>query len=180
MQTKVKVIALARLGSTFAAAVFMACLPLPSSAETNPCSALAEAHVAVDVTSHELFLCIDRKQTGVGLQIRIGRNGVGKQKEGDGKTPLGVYSLGHMRSSRRYGWFIPIGYPSIQQKRMGFTGGAVGIHGPDRRVAWLGKVVNWLDTTDGCIGLAYDNDVKKVGSWALMTKARRVRLYEQR
>jgi murein L,D-transpeptidase YafK len=71
-------------------------------------------------------------------QLRIGHGGVGKTKAGDGKTPAGTYTLGQPRPSSKYGLFIPIGYPTVEQRKQGMTGGAVGVHGLDRRVKWLG------------------------------------------
>ena len=77
-----------------------------------------------------------------------------------------------MRHSKSYGCFIPIGYPNALQRGKGFTGGEVGIHGPDRRLQWLGGAVNWFDTTDGCVGVATDSDVLKIGWWIRASSAK--------
>lgn len=149
----------------------------PLHAEPKPCASSSSAHVSVDLKAHRLYLCTLGKPYGSSFDIRIGHNGIGKQKEGDGKTPIGTYVLGKVRPSKRYGLFISIGYPTVEQKQWGSTGGAVGIHGPDRRIAWVGRAVNWFDTTDGCVGLASDEDMKTIGAWIGKTKAHRIRLF---
>jgi murein L,D-transpeptidase YafK len=133
---------------------------------TDPldCGAARSAFVLVDTTSHRLGLCQGGRSSET-LSVRIGRGGVGKHDEGDGKTPLGRYGLGEPRPSELFGTFVPIAYPTPEQRAAGFTGGAVGIHGPNRRVRWLGRAVNWFDTTEGCVGLATDDEIERVASW---------------
>lgn len=53
--------------------------------------------------------------TIVCLAVRLASGGVGKAREGDGKLPLGTYALGKARTSKQYGIFIPIGYPTADQ-----------------------------------------------------------------
>lgn len=137
-------------------------LVLALSAEApDACAGLG---TRVLVESHMLHLCeIGRSAAAFG--VRLGKNGLGKRRSGDGKTPLGTYPLGQPRASQRYGMFIPVGFPTPAQKRQGYSGGAVGVHGPDRRVRWLGRLVNTFDTTDGCVGLATDEDMNRITTW---------------
>lgn len=97
--------------------------------------------------------------------VRLGKHGVGKRKEGDGKVPAGRYPLGAPRHSDKYGLFIPIQYPTPAQRKAGYSGGSVGVHGPHRRVKWLGRLTNLFDTTDGCVGIATDDDMKAIADW---------------
>lgn len=106
-----------------------------------------------------------------GYRIRLGMGGVGKEKEGDQKVPLGRYPLSKPRASAKYGLFIPIGYPTAEQRAQGFTGGAVGIHGPGRAWRWLGTLNNLFDTTDGCLGVATDAEMAAVAEWVRMKRA---------
>jgi murein L,D-transpeptidase YafK len=122
------------------------------------------ASIVVDTSAHRLALCEGGKNVET-FGVRLGKHGVGKEREGDGKTPLGRYPLGDPRSSVAYGTFIPIAYPTEAQRRAGFTGGAVGVHGPHRSVAALGPMVNAFDTTDGCVGIATDEEMKRIESW---------------
>jgi murein L,D-transpeptidase YafK len=135
------------------------------------CARFQAAIVWVDTPEHRLYMC-ESKAIVRWYEVRLGRHGTGKTKSGDGKTPLGTYPLGAPRVSKKYGTFIPVGYPTAQQSRRGFTGGAIGIHGPLRSVQWLGRAVNWFDTSDGCIGLATDQEMSTLAEWV---RARRVR-----
>jgi hypothetical protein len=126
--------------------------------------AAPDARIVVDTAAHRLLLCDHDQQAGA-FGVRIGIGGVGKSREGDDKTPLGVYPLGAARKSERYGTFIPIGYPTPDQQKRGFTGGSIGVHGPDRLVRWMGSLVNTFDTTSGCVGIATDDEMAKIAAW---------------
>jgi murein L,D-transpeptidase YafK len=139
----------------------------------NPCADSSAPHVAVVGEKHELHLCKDR-QSAKTFGVRLASKGLGKTRTGDEKTPLGRYSLEAPRPSKRYGVFVPIGYPTAEQRKRGFTGGSVGIHGPDRRVRWLGRINNWFDTTDGCIGIATDDEMKDIAEWLRKNGARSI------
>jgi len=140
---------------------------------SGECTRLAEAHLVVRVDKHEMALCRDRQPVRR-YDVRLASGGVGKTRAGDKKTPLGWYSLGAPHRSRRYGLFVPIDYPTPEQRKQGFSGGSIGIHGPDRRVRWLGRANNWFDTTDGCIGLAKDEQMEAVIAWLKETRASRI------
>lgn len=133
----------------------------PRRSAARPCATTPNAYVAVHAREHALLLCEDGEASRR-FDVRLGRNGVGKEREGDGKLPLGRYSLGDAVPSERFGLFLPIGYPTASQRARGMTGSAVGVHGPAREVRWLGGFVNMFDTTQGCVGLATDEDVREI------------------
>ena len=133
------------------------------------------SYVDVDTAAHRLYLCEDNEAQRA-YDVRLGWGGVGKTTEGDQRTPLGEYPLGAARASTKYGTFVPIGYPTAEQKAKGFTGSAVGVHGPDRRYVWLGSLTNTLDTTDGCVGLATDAEMSEVSAWLRANPARSITL----
>jgi murein L,D-transpeptidase YafK len=120
--------------------------------------------IVVDVETHAMRLC-EEDRVVQAYRVALGRGGVGKTRQGDGKTPIGEYSLGSPRPSARFGTFIPVGYPTPEQKEKGYTGSAIGIHGPDRRFKWLGRVTSWIDWTDGCIAVGRDEDIDSVAEW---------------
>ena len=97
--------------------------------------------------------------------IALGRSGVGKRHRGDGRTPLGRYGLGTPRPSALYGTFIAISYPTPEQAARGFTGGAVGIHGPPRGKAAPDYPVTELDWTLGCIATGTDGEVVTIADF---------------
>ena len=114
--------------------------------------------VTVIARKRELWLC----QDGAGIakfQVALGRGGVDKHRQGDGRTPLGTYTLGAPRASTRFGLFIPIAYPTREQTAQGFTGGEVGIHGPPRGQAEPEYPTTAVDWTQGCIATGVDADI---------------------
>jgi murein L,D-transpeptidase YafK len=141
-------------------------------ARTNPC-VQPDPHLLVETSRHELWLCQDGKPTR-SYDVRLGKGGRGKTQEGDGKVPLGEYPLAAARPSSRFGLFIEIGYPTQDQRAKGYTGSAIGIHGPRRELAWLGDVNNWFDTTDGCVGLASDSEAIEISEWMTQSGAARI------
>jgi murein L,D-transpeptidase YafK len=138
------------------------------------CSAL-DARVVVDLQRHTLALC-EKDDVVAVFDVRLGRGGIGKTREGDGKTPVGTYALGEPRPSNRYGTFISIGYPTEAQKKMGYSGSAVGVHGPPRWAKWLGSVVNTFDLSDGCVGVARDSEIEKIATWVRTSSAHTIEL----
>ncbi len=128
------------------------------------CEADSGAELFVDTKLHRLTSC-EAGFPKATFRVRIGKQGAGKTREGDGRTPLGRYTLGPPGASGAFGTFVPIHYPTESQKRQGMTGSAVGIHGPERHVRWLGAFVNTFDTTDGCVGLATDGEMHQLAEW---------------
>lgn len=114
---------------------------------------------------HRLLLC-DSDRVQHAYLLRSGRNGVGKMREGDRKTPLGRYGLGAPRPSETYHLFIPVDYPTPAQRAQGFTGFAIGLHGParDRRemLSAKGKIGNW---TQGCLAVDTKAEIEHIADW---------------
>jgi murein L,D-transpeptidase YafK len=134
-----------------------------------------DSRVVVETAEHRLALCEGGSQVAE-FGVRLGRGGVGKTAEGDGKTPLGTYPLGEPRPSQRFGVFIPIGYPTAEQRSKGYTGGDVGVHGPHRWVRWLGSLVNTFDSSDGCVGVATDDEINRIAAWMKQTHVRTIEI----
>jgi murein L,D-transpeptidase YafK len=73
-----------------------------------------------------------------GSYMSIGRNGVGKQRAWDRKTPLGIYfitqQLDTSRMHEKYGVAaFPLDYPNAWDRRNSRTGDGIWLHGVDRR-----------------------------------------------
>jgi hypothetical protein len=135
-----------------------------------------DARIVVDLTKHVLRLC-DGKVVVGSFPVWLGRGGTGKRREGDGRTPVGAYQLGQPRASNRFGTFIPIEYPTEEQKKQGYTGGAVGIHGPPRWARWLGSLVSTFDLSQGCVGLARDAEIEQVANWVRARSVQTIELH---
>lgn len=144
--------------------------------ELNPCDGVKN-ELRVDTDQHVLRLCEDGR-VAVEYPVSLGRGGVGKRKQGDRKTPLGRYSLAAPRPSSSFGTFVLLGYPTAQQRKSGFTGSDVGIHGPPGpRLEGDQPTTTTLlrarsDWTDGCIALDSHREIEAIASWIKRKRAR--------
>jgi murein L,D-transpeptidase YafK len=155
-------------------------LPVAASHEgPSPATLCREgaASIVVNLKAHELTLC-DAGRSVATYAVAIGKGGVGKRAQGDNKTPVGRYALGEPRASGKFGIFIPVGYPTAQQKEQGFTGDNVGIHGPLRGLAWAGAINTWIDWTQGCVAVAHDEDIGAIAVWVKEHRAEVVELVD--
>ena len=86
----------------------------------------------------------------------LGKRGIDKLREGDQKTPLGVYHVTSTIPGSKlpdlYGWgAFPINYPNDWDRRAGKTGYGIWLHGvPSDNYARAPRA------SDGCIALAND------------------------
>lgn len=113
--------------------------------------------VFIAETSTSSFHRFDRADDSV-VKVRqdymsIGKGGIGKERSGDQRTPLGIYfvteQLDTTRLHDKYGvTAFPLDYPNAWDRRLGRTGDGIWVHGVDPR----GGTRPPLDT-DGCIAL---------------------------
>ena len=132
-------------------------------AAPSPCPDKGDV-VTVIARKRELWLC----QEGAAVarfQVAMGRGGVDKRRKGDGRTPLGTYTLGSPRPSVQFGLFIPIDYPTREQAALGFSGGEVGIHGPPRGLTEPEYPTTAVDWTRGCIATGLDTDIGAIAEF---------------
>jgi murein L,D-transpeptidase YafK len=128
----------------------------------------------VVLTSEEQMLLCDGTRVIRTFDVHLGRGGVGKTRQGDNKVPIGVYPLGAPRKSEKFWMFIPIGYPTPEQRTRGLTGRDVGVHGPHRLLSWLGPLTNTVSSTAGCIGLGKNDEIEEVSAWVKKMKVRTI------
>jgi len=88
--------------------------------------------------------------------VSIGRNGVGKSRAGDRRTPLGIYfvteKLDTSRLHEKYGpTAFPLDYPSVWDRRNGRHGGGIWVHGVNPAGGERPE-----HDTDGCLALPND------------------------
>ena len=142
----------------------------------QPCGE-RETAIVIDTRAHQMHLCRqgEKDQT---YTVALGIRGVGKQRQGDNRTPLGKYLLAAPRASRDFHTFIHVGYPTPAQARVGFTGSAIGIHGPPRGFQSLAQLASLVtrDWTAGCIAVATDEDIEQVAAWVREHGVKEVRL----
>jgi murein L,D-transpeptidase YafK len=91
--------------------------------------------------------------------ISLGRNPVGHKKyEGDNKTPEGRYSISKRGTHDVYHKYLYISYPNhndvLDAAIAGKDpGGAILIHGANKKYSFLNKLHRWKDWTRGCIAV---------------------------
>ncbi|MDR1691347.1 MAG: L,D-transpeptidase family protein [Rickettsiales bacterium] len=95
-----------------------------------------------------------------------------KQKEGDGKTPEGIYKISGRNPNSSYYLSLRISYPSEQDKlnakKLGVNpGGDIMIHGLPNKLSSFGfGFLLSKDWTLGCIALKSNKEMKEV--WDLV------------
>ena len=118
-----------------------------------------QAHVLlIDTSRSRLFVYandLGRPRYVTDFYISLGKNGVEKQREGDQKTPLGVYRIISARDKLPdfYGLgAFPIDYPNDWDRMNGRNGHGIWLHGTPSatysRPPWA---------TDGCVVLTNDD-----------------------
>jgi murein L,D-transpeptidase YafK len=89
--------------------------------------------------------------------ISVGKNGVEKEREGDQRTPLGVYTINPAVAKERlsdlYGpGAFPLNFPNEWDKRLGKTGSGIWLHGtPSTTYSRPPRA------SDGCVVLTNDD-----------------------
>jgi murein L,D-transpeptidase YafK len=96
--------------------------------------------------------------------VTLGKNGIEKTREGDQKTPVGVYHVtGNLPKSKLTDFYgsgaYPINYPNEWDRRMGRNGHGIWLHGVPRDVYSRAP-----RASDGCIVLA-NPDLESVGRY---------------
>jgi murein L,D-transpeptidase YafK len=92
-------------------------------------------------------------------QVALGRQPAGaKDRQGDHKTPEGVYSVDAKKLNSRFYRALHISYPSATDRenarKLGVEpGGDAEIHGLGSMWGWVGAAHRKVDWTDGCIAV---------------------------
>ena len=92
-------------------------------------------------------------------RISLGDSPVGhKEREGDEKTPEGIYIIDNRLPESSFYKSLHISYPNkndiLNAERMGVSpGGFIMIHGLPNWFGWLGRLHLYFDWTDGCIAV---------------------------
>jgi murein L,D-transpeptidase YafK len=94
------------------------------------------------------------------FRVTFGTNPKGhKQREGDGRTPEGIYILDWKHSASDFHKSIHVSYPDENDKKKAAEdgsspGGAIMVHGQKNGYAWLSPLARYVNWTDGCIALS--------------------------
>lgn len=119
---------------------------------------LAESNkhlIIADLDQHRVYLLENGERQRIVLQMyaTIGKNGIGKQKQDDGKTPLGVYTIvNHLLDENLpelYGsGAFPVDYPNSWDKLHLRTGYGIWLHGIPRD-----KFSRAPRSSEGCVAV---------------------------
>lgn len=123
--------------------------------------------LVVDASRSRLYVYANR----AGLPVRvadfyvtIGKAGIGKQREGDNRTPVGIYTVASFKSPRELTDFYGSGaftltYPNEWDTRQGRNGHGIWIHGsPSNTYSRTPRA------SEGCVVLAND-DLTRLGRY---------------
>ena len=99
--------------------------------------------------------------------IALGGNPDGpKERQGDNKTPEGIYRIESRNRNSSYHLALRISYPNERDKkraqRLGVSpGGDIMIHGIKNGFSWVGGLHTELDWTKGCIAVT-DQEIEEI------------------
>jgi len=103
-------------------------------------------------------------------RISLGTNPIGpKTREGDQKTPEGLYVIDYRRPDSRYCRALHISYPNERDQELAriqrvTPGRDIMIHGLGEDFSWMGSLHYVFDWTDGCIAVT-DDEIEEI--WKL-------------
>lgn len=113
-------------------------------------------------------------------KIALGPNSVGpKTRQGDHRTPEGIYRIDTKNEHSRYHLALHISYPDAKDRerarKFGVRpGGDIMIHGLPDRFAYLGTLQSNYDWTDGCIAVS-NAEIEEV--WKLVPVGTEVEIH---
>lgn len=128
-------------------------IPLPSGTVSDS--------IVVFKSERKLLLYYRNNQLKT-CKISLGDSPVGhKEKEGDEKTPEGLYTISGRNPNSKYHLSLRISYPNEQDKlnakKNGYSpGGDIMIHGLPNATGFLEEYYTDNDWTDGCIAVTND------------------------
>ena len=100
-------------------------------------------------------------------KIALGGNPVGpKERQGDNKTPEGIYTIDSRNKDSQYHLSLRISYPNekdkIRARELGVSpGGDIMIHGIKNGLSWVGDLHAGVDWTKGCIAVS-DEEIEEI------------------
>lgn len=148
-----------------------ACLGISISGfSQTPVSALQADRFLVIKKDRTLTL-LSKGQILKSYKVALGGTPVGpKTRQGDHRTPEGVYVLDRRNATSQFHRALHISYPNTQDRAQAKQqnvppGGDVFVHGLPNGHGWIGKGHRMKDWTDGCIAVT-DEEIEEI--WRLV------------
>lgn len=126
--------------------------------------------VVVRKKEHKLLL-LSGKRVVRSYEVALGGGGLApKRRQGDRRTPEGLYRIDYRNPASRYHLALHISYPETADKRHfrppgADPGGDIMIHGLGPQYSWVGANHRISDWTDGCIAVT-DAEIDEI--WRLV------------
>jgi len=104
-------------------------------------------------------------------KVALGSGGLAaKEREGDGRTPEGQYTIDNKTEKSAFHKALHIAYPNAEDRQraagMGVNpGGAIMIHGLKNGLGWIGAAHRMMDWTAGCVAVT-DEEIDEI--WKLV------------
>jgi murein L,D-transpeptidase YafK len=104
-------------------------------------------------------------------KVALGQGGLApKEREGDGRTPEGHYTIDARNAASHYHRALHVSYPNAEDRsraaKLGISpGGAIMIHGLPQGEGWIGAAHRLKDWTLGCIAVT-DDEIDEI--WNLV------------
>lgn len=114
--------------------------------------------VKVDKSERKMYLLEEGKVLRE-YDVAFGDNPRGhKQRQGDERTPEGIYTLDSRKEDSSFYRAMHISYPNRidreRAKKRGVSpGGCIMVHGQRNGSAWSAPIIQRINWTDGCIAL---------------------------
>ncbi len=122
--------------------------------------------VLVEKAKRQLTLYSKGKEIKT-YKIALGRNPVGpKTRQGDGRTPEGMYVVDGRKAKSAFHRALHISYPNAadraRARSLGVSpGGNIMIHGIKNGFGWMGAQHRSSDWTEGCIAVT-DEEIEEI------------------
>ncbi len=158
--------------------LFLNAFLIAASLSEAASSAGTADQVVVNKSKRELLLLRDGKLLR-SYKVALGRNSVGpKQRQGDGKTPEGAYTISGRNAASAFHKSLRISYPNTSDRerarRQGAKpGGDIMIHGLPNGQGCIGAAHRLRDWTEGCVAVT-DAEIEEI--WRLVPDGTPVRI----
>ena len=128
-------------------------------------TALTADRILVEKAAHRLTLFYKGERVK-SYKVSLGRSLAPKERQGDGRTPEGLYRIDFRKPDSSYHRALHISYPDDRDKARAAAGsydpgGDIMIHGIRNGLGWLGRLHRLRDWTAGCVAVT-DKEIEEI------------------